>query len=142
MPCHHSASGDAYALELFFHAVYKHRRICDPHCPDRSGEAAIETPLLHLLGDSMPTLTYAVLNTSAAGFERIHAKEKQADPEARLSCRLHRAENFDAGKGRLTAKRLAVVRCSVSRPARASRVASGPGRAAAITSGLATSPKG
>ena len=35
-----------------------------------------------------------------------HANEEQIDPESRLFRRLHRAENFAAGKGRFAAERL------------------------------------
>ncbi len=62
--------------------MYKHHCVRDPRRPGRVGEAAIETPLLHLRGDAMPTLTYAVLNASAARLEGIHAKEEQADTDA------------------------------------------------------------
>ena len=49
---HGMSAGHAHALELFFPAVYKHRRIRDPCRPGRVIEAAIEAPLLHVPGDN------------------------------------------------------------------------------------------
>ena len=92
-----------------------------------------------------PRLTRSSTRLRLVSRESTPTKNKlTVKPASFAACIVRRISLPESVVSRVNVRPLATkarVRCRVSRPARAARVASGPGRAAAITSVLTTSPR-